>query len=490
LIHEYDGININNIVFKYYLIFEIIEKKGNYLIAKGDKLSQKKKFKEAAKYYAEALQYCQQKAQKLLDDICNELDRQSTNSSLNSSQSTYQQPCLESSSIQPSVLSITTQVSELAVKSAPDLRTKLLGPYFPTETLLNIPAPQSDHSTLLVQSQSEDINNVTTTLHLKRLFIMADEKYKSTIRSWIYDVIHQFNSKPVTLWSIQEIIILTETKDKDIFIRILDQLLRIERDSLLQSDLIVHGLAVVLYSATEEIDLNQKYGLFVVILESLKKRLHNVWDKNNNKELLSLLRALSSLFKAMLCRGIKGLDRENVFNPLKSQLDKLSKSDNPEVSFLAKYASQSLVYIGNDESLGMSIFRRGKLAIGVTMDIKEIVISFDISKFEDAYNKIMDMSDTSIKLGWYQALMFIDSLLAEQKFKSIELFILHSRYNPNITFMQGVCFRLEQVAMIYRDQEIGIGAMKLLQDIKSCYASDVSKIAEISLKRILSCSKG
>jgi hypothetical protein len=240
----------------------------------------------------------------------------------------------------------------------------------------------------------------------------------------------------------------------------------------------------------QEVDLNDKHELFFAILRSLKARLDSILDKNNDEEILSLLRALSSLFKAMLCRGIKGLDRENVFNPLKSQLDKLSKSDNLEISFLAKYASQSLVYMGNDESLGMSIFRRGKLAIGIVTDIKDIEVNFDVSKFESAYNKLIAMSDISIKLEWYQALMFIDSLLAEQKFKSIELFILHSRYNHNITFMQGVCFRLEQIAMIYRDQEIGIGAMKLLQDIKSHYTDDVGRTAEISLKRILSSSIG
>jgi hypothetical protein len=246
----------------------------------------------------------------------------------------------------------------------------------------------------------------------------------------------------------------------------------------------------VLYSATEDVNLNNKHELFFAILRSLKARLDNISDKNNDDVLLSLLRALSSLFKAMLCRGIKGLDRVNLFNPLMTKLDKLTNSDTPEISFLAEYASQSLAYIGNDESLGMTIFRRGKLAIGVVEDVKSIVVNFDISKFESAYNKLVDMSDTPTKLEWYQALMFIDSLLAEQKFKSVELFIMRSQFNSNIRFMQGICFRLEQVATLYREQEIGIGAIKLLQDIKSCHTDDISKTAEISLKRFLSSSKG
>jgi hypothetical protein len=278
--------------------------------------------------------------------------------------------------------------------------------------------------------------------------------------------------------------VLTEANNKEIFIAVLDELLKAQRDSVTLSVNIIYGIAVVLNSATEEVDLSGRFGLFYDLLKPLKDRLDKISTENNHEELLALLRALSALFKAMICRGIKGIDRKNIFNPMKSRLDKLSGSKNPEISFLASYAFQSLVYIGNDESLKMSIFRRGKLAIGIAADIGKIAVSFDITRFEAIYHKIKDMSDASIRLEWYQALMVADTYLAEQNFEAFGKFITHNKYNTKTKFIQGACLRLEQVATTYDGQEIGKQAIELLKYFESHKVEIVRETARISIKRL------
>jgi hypothetical protein len=378
-----------------------------------------------------------------------------------------------------SLLSVSTNISSL--KDTENEAITQRRPYF----LLN-------NRDSLLESSSEqqafakitNLKDATSTLHLAWSFANSDHQSSLVIRGYINKIIHQFSLNPIDLGTIQELVVLTETKDKDIFIRVLDQLLKVQRDSIILSVLVIHGIAVVLGSATEEIDLSGRFGLFYDSLRPLKERLDNISTKNNHEELLALLRALSVLFKAMICRGIEGIDRKDIFNPMKSRLDELSDNVDPEISFLASYASQSLVYIGNDESKKMSILRRGKLVIGIAVDVKDIVTSFDITKFEDVYNKIMDMKDFSFQLGWYQALMFADTLLMEQSFGDFEIFITYNKYNCDTKFMQGACLQLEQLASTYKYQEISIQAVKLLNDIELHNTGIIQETAKISIKRL------
>jgi hypothetical protein len=216
------------------------------------------------------------------------------------------------------------------------------------------------------------------------------------------------------------------------------------------------------------------------------------WTEENGEELLPLLRALSELFKAMLCKGINGLDRDEFYLPLKEQLEKLGKFKNPEISFLASYASQSLAYIGNDEPLGMTIFRYGTLALGIALNVKDIVLKSDPTGFISIYNNIMSMNDRIYKLEWYKLLMFVDCLLGREDFLNFEKFVLEKKSNER--FMQGVCLRLEQIAETYRrdqrDAKVSDGAIKMLQGIATNHTDRVQGIAQISLHRISVGSEG
>ncbi|KAF9409736.1 hypothetical protein BGZ76_005631, partial [Entomortierella beljakovae] len=361
---------------------------------------------------------------------------------------------------------------------------KLIGPYFP---ILPIPSGTSTPSDSLPQeSISYTIHDAPSTLALANMFRNARGEEKKSIDKMTDLIIQQFDENSSSKESIQELAVLAAIPDQRIFIAIISQFLKVEKGSPAFPELTVYGLAVILTSAPEEIDLKERQGLLSDIIERLQFRLEKTRIENNSEELLPLLRTLSALFDAMLCRKMKHLCRQDVYNPIKDRLSELASYDgvDPEVSFLAQYAIQSLAYIGNDESLSMSIFRRGRLAIGIIVDIKSAVLNFDIGVFESVYDKIISMSDSTIKMEWYQGLLFLDCLLANEDLSSFEKFITQSNLNSNAYFMQGVCLRLEQVLSLYKNHHISLGTQKLLRDLESYPTKSVQVTAQMALNQL------
>jgi hypothetical protein len=134
----------------------------------------------------------------------------------------------------------------------------------------------------------------------------------------------------------------------------------------------------------------------------------------------------------------------------------------------------------------MTIFRRGRLAIAIAVDVKEIVLDFDLSRFGEMYEHVKEFSDFTFKLEWFRLLMFVDCLLCDQDFVTLEHLILHEKSQSDERLMQGVCLRLEQIVVTYKgkDLQISNGALKLLNDISSCHNGIVQRLAHIVLTRL------
>ncbi|KAF9346350.1 hypothetical protein BGX26_002156 [Mortierella sp. AD094] len=88
-----------------------------------------------------------------------------------------------------------------------------------------------------------------------------------------------------------------------------------------------------------------------------------------------------------------GVDRDNIYLPLRKLQSSLTSHNDPTVSFLAEYASQGLEFIGDDEPVQMTIFRYGKLAFALAKDAKDIAINMDISAFVSAYDNLSKICD-------------------------------------------------------------------------------------------------
>ncbi|KAF9427390.1 hypothetical protein BGZ76_002361 [Entomortierella beljakovae] len=433
--------------------------KGKYLIKRGDENFHKGNVSKAKEYYEEARKYSDEEARKRLERFS-----QAASTGDN----------------QPSAL----RLDEGKTNSKP---IKLTGPYFPILT------PSDSSIASIPSSQYPSLDNcgfsfqdAPSTLVVANMYRNASSEGKKSIYKQINKIIQQFDGSFCSSESIQELAVLADIPDQQIFIAIINQLLKIEMSSPTLPEITIHGLAIILTSAPIEIDLKERQGLLSNILERLQGRLTNIRIENNSEELLPLLRALSSLFNAMLCRNMCHLAREDVYNPIKKRLSDIISDDTVdiEVSFLAQYTIQSLAYIGNDESLSMCIFRRGRLAFGIISDIKSLVFEVNLEKFETIYEKIISMSDISIKLEWYQGLLFIDCLLAKDDLSSFEKFIIESKLNSDQFFMQGVCLRLEQLSSSHANRQVSQASISLLKDVESNSSGLVQKTATASLNRL------
>ncbi|KAF8950975.1 hypothetical protein BGZ46_004225, partial [Entomortierella lignicola] len=227
-----------------------------------------------------------------------------------------------------------------------------------------------------------------------------------------------------------------------------------------------------------------KEGFCSDILMLLQTRLDNARTKKNEGELIPLLYAIIALLSAMRYREVGILDRDRIFNPLKTSLARLESHKNTTVSFLTSYANQSLFHVGNNESLEKSIFRHGLLAIRIATDIASGIKNVDLGKFESAFQSIMEMNDFSIKASWYKGLVLLESTVYVQDWAKFEELILVSNLKSNERFLQGACLRLEQTAAIQPSQDVRDGAINLLYYVLENSSKGVGHVALTSLERL------
>ncbi|KAF9291174.1 hypothetical protein BGZ68_004879 [Mortierella alpina] len=300
----------------------------------------------------------------------------------------------------------------------------------------------------------------------------------------IYDIINEFGPSGVTFDTVQELVVLADVRDREIFLHIVTKILHVLRDSSLLSGTTLQGLAVVLDSFPDDIDLSSALGAFMEILAPLQKRLSDIHTVDNDLQLVPLLSALNALLDAMVRRRVSGLDREAVYNNLRTLLDGLTSHPNVVVFFQALYAKQALAIIGNNETLPMSIFRRGKLAFMLAGNISNMAAKFDLASAESAYQNIKDIFDNSIRDGWYQGLIYADYLLGQRSWWQLEDFVLRSKFRSDICFQLGAVLRLEQIAVAQVD--VRNEAIKFLTALGEKHIPLVPEMVQNALLRLQS----
>ncbi|KAI8596324.1 hypothetical protein EDD21DRAFT_8271 [Dissophora ornata] len=115
----------------------------------------------------------------------------------------------------------------------------------------------------------------------------------------VYDIIKEFGGSPITFDTVQELVAMANIPDRDIFLHITTKILNVLRDMPLLGSIPLKGLAVILDSFPEKIDLGSLHGTFLEILKPLQARLSSIRTASNIGELLPLLIALNSLLDAM-----------------------------------------------------------------------------------------------------------------------------------------------------------------------------------------------
>ncbi|KAF9903588.1 hypothetical protein EC991_003541 [Linnemannia zychae] len=329
-----------------------------------------------------------------------------------------------------------------------------------------------------------DLGSASDVRFLKAAYNTADNGVREIIEQKIYDIIKEFGQHQMTFEIVQELVVLADTHDRVLFLHIVTEILRVLKDKPLLSGIALQGLAVILDLFPDDVDMDSMQGAFVETLTSLQDRLRVIRTVNNDLQLVPLLSALNALLDAMVRRKVFGIDREAVYNDLKALLTGLTSHPNVMVCFQALYAKQALAIIGNDESLSMSVFRRGKLAFVLAGNISNMATKFDLASAESAYQNIKEIFDFSIQDRWYQGLIYIDYLVGQGSWWQVEDFVTHSKFQSDVCFLLGVVLRLEQIAVVQTDIAVRDGAFKFLIALGDNPIPLVPEMVQSTLRRL------
>ncbi|KAF9968217.1 hypothetical protein BGZ70_005898, partial [Mortierella alpina] len=329
-----------------------------------------------------------------------------------------------------------------------------------------------------------EFETITDVRSLMATYKCADDGAREIIKNKMYDIIEGFGQGPKTFDTVQELVVLAAFQDRDVFLHIVTKILSVLKETPLLSGIALQGLAVILDTVPDDIDLSSMQGAFVEILTSLQQLLHAIRTVNNDIQLIPLLSALNALFDAMVRRQVSGLEREAVYNDLRTRLTVLTSNSNVMICFQALYAKQALAIIGNDESLSMRAFRRGKLAFVLAGNLSNTAMKFDLASAESAYQNFKELFDIAIQDRWYQGLIYVDYLVAQCSWWQLEDFVLHSKFRSDICFLLGVVLRLEQIAVVQMDGAVRDGAIKFLTALGENAIPLVLEMVQGALRRL------
>ncbi|KAF9401519.1 hypothetical protein BGX21_001420 [Mortierella sp. AD011] len=381
-------------------------------------------------------------------------------------------------------LRVKKYIAELSNKSPHEFT--LTGPYFPKRALSLQEALEFERSPVsqIFDNTNCAVGEPLTTISLVTSYVKAESTSKIELHNQIKPVIMQFEKNFISLDTVQELVILATIPDKEIFIGIANQMLKVLRDSPILSCEVLQGLAVILNACPEQIDLSNDHGAFQDILKPITDRLNVVRQDKNGNQLIPLLRAISALFDAMICRKVVGVDRDNIYLPLRNLLRGFSKHSDPTVSYLAQYASQGLEFIGDDEPMQMTIFRYGKLAFALANDVKDITLNMDINSFASAYDNLTQLCDFPKKYVWYQGLIYLNCAMGLKDWSQFESFVINSKLKSDDKFLQGVCLYLERIVATQVNEDVRNGATRFLYALMSKSSRPVQKVAQSALQRL------
>ncbi|KAF9573394.1 hypothetical protein EC968_008576 [Mortierella alpina] len=339
--------------------------------------------------------------------------------------------------------------------------------------------------TMVCETVVSDPGTLSDVRTLTAAYKTADDEARRIIEKKIYDIIKEFGeSQIITFDTVQELVVLADIQDPVIFLHIVTRIFYVLRDTPLLSSIALQGLAVILDLFPGNVDLGSLRSAFVEMLVSLQDRLHVICPASDESQVIPLLSALNALLDVMVRRNVVGLDREAVYNDLRTLLVDLTSHPNVGICFQALYAKQALAIIGNDESLPMSIFRRGKLAFLLAGNLFNLATKFDLANVESAYQNIKEIFEFSIQSRWYQGLIYVDYLAGQCTWWQLEDFVLRSKFHSDICFQLGVVLRLEQIAVVQTDVAVRDGAVRLLTALGENLIPLVPEMVQNTLRRL------
>jgi hypothetical protein len=362
-------------------------------------------------------------------------------------------------------------------------------------TLSNDPFFPKDKSLPPFPTKSDQVlasaNEVSSTLSLIASLEAVRRKDKKPFRDLVQAIIHQFNVHSPSLEEIQELVLLGTIPDETSYIQILQKMvaaLNLNHSHLLNVSGVAQGLAVLILHCP--IDLSKQLGILTSILDVFRPRLEKTQRECNALELITLLRALSTLLDAMVRNGVSGLHRTQLQEPLKALLSKIvQQGDKPEaaeIRYQASYAKEALAHIMNDETSTMAAVRRTFYA-GAGIAAVASATTGGVGRLGAVYTHFSEATNFSIPFGWYTALLYLDNLIESHHWKAFETFSRTSKFSSDVSFLQGLCLRLEHIAATQIGPDVQASAVNFLEQLNHSDSEQdkyVAILADVVLSRL------
>jgi hypothetical protein len=366
----------------------------------------------------------------------------------------------------------------------------------PSERLIDTPQLVCCLGLLQARPSSDDIVEQTVQDWIKTVDKDTDEQER--LRTLAVDVIREYlRDELKDTKAVAEVVRLAPVLERDDFRDLLRQFyMGIDKSGLLNLPQL-EGLAEMIQNASPGyLDTDD----LVKTLEFLGTRLRNTHQQSTNR-IYQLTVVVSHVLDAMADSKVRGLDRENLHEPLSAYLEELQKSDDPHLVYQSAYAYQALLYVPDNETPWQATLRRtGKVIQGLS-GIVSAVKGFDLNGFveglgnlqqgfegatqafrlaKDAYRGVASLAEggqgllEGLKEGlsfqrkraWYQALRGADILIEAGQFAKLRKLICEAPCRNDPAFQWGLCQRLGDIAAnTMWDANIRQGAVALLGEI-------------------------
>ncbi|KAF9104453.1 hypothetical protein BGX27_010078, partial [Mortierella sp. AM989] len=309
--------------------------------------------------------------------------------------------------------------------------------------------------------------------------------------------------------TVAEVVTLAPILDQELFRRLLASIINGISTSVLLEVYLVEGLAQLIQVAAPG---HLSHDDLIKTLKVLGKRLKETHHQSK-ADIYGLTLAMSHVLDAMADSQVKGLQREELHQPLSAYLNELRQSPDPYLVYQAAYAHQALQYIPDDETPWQSALRRTTKVVRGVSGVVCAVKAFDLIGFMDGLAQIQNSAVeafTLMKLGvdgvstligsgedfmesvkqgftvqkrhsWYPALRGIDTLIRSGQFLGFKQMISEAPCKRSVAFQWGVCLRLGDLAIDpHWDHHTRHSSLRLLGDM---YQNDAAWGQQTRVKR-------
>ncbi|GJJ67712.1 bilin biosynthesis protein [Entomortierella parvispora] len=205
----------------------------------------------------------------------------------------------------------------------------------------------------------------------------------------------------------------------------------------------------------------------VTILRCLHVRLRPTHSTGHQYHLLL---AASRVLDAMVISHIGDVDRINLHEPLTDFLRESESSKDPYLAFQAKYATQALLYVSDDDNIWHAGFRRVWLVLKIGAGLAKVLDPTELKDTLESIEQLYDIGKGATRMlkialkahrvgegytftkreglkfkrAWYRSVRMAEWLISTGRLVQFKAVVVSSKCRHQLMFQWGICQLLGQ----------------------------------------------